>query len=97
MRHSLLVVAAVLALAACADAGPTDVQAGSGGIPELSGPSFYVSQPGTRWTLYTSQTPESTLAGAEPGWEVGTRFYSTVPGRIVGLRFWRAVGETGTN
>jgi hypothetical protein len=97
MRHFAITVTAALALAACADTGATDVQARSGKVPELSEPSFYVSQPGTRWTLYTNQTPESTLDGAEPGWEVGTRFYSSVPGRIVAFRFWRAVGETGTN
>lgn len=98
MRHSLLAVAAALALAACADAGPTDVQAGSGEIPGLSGPSFYVSQPGTRWNLYTDQVPETTLdAGTSGAWEVSTRFYSVVSGRIVGLRFWRADGETGDN
>jgi hypothetical protein len=94
MRHSFLAVTAALALAACADTSPTDVQAGQ--APGLSEPSFYVSQPGSRWNIYTDQTPESTLDAA-PGWEVGTRFYSSVPGRIVGFRFWRAVGETGTN
>lgn len=95
MRHSFLAVTAALALAACADTGPTDVQAKSG---EVAGASFYVSQPGTRWALYGSQTPESTLTAPDSsGWEVGTRFYSSVPGRIVAFRFWRAVGETGTN
>lgn len=97
MRHFAIAVTTVLALAACADTSPTDVQPKSGEVPEPSGPSFYVSQPGTRWTLFTDQTPESTLDGVEPGWEVGHRFYSTVPGRIVAFRFWRAVDETGTN
>lgn len=51
---------------------------------------------GTQWTLYTNQGPTETLDAA-PGWEVGTRFTSSKPGKIVGFWFWRAEGETGSN
>ncbi|HEV7669885.1 MAG TPA: DUF4082 domain-containing protein [Thermoanaerobaculia bacterium] len=49
-----------------------------------------------RWTIFTTQSPTETLDAA-PGWEVGTRFTSSKPGRIIGFRFWRAAGETGSN
>lgn len=48
------------------------------------------------WTIFTNQTPTETLDAA-PGWEVGTRFRSSKPGKVIGFRFWRAAGETGTN
>ncbi|MFL6199672.1 MAG: DUF4082 domain-containing protein [Thermoanaerobaculia bacterium] len=48
------------------------------------------------WTIFTTQTPTETL-DASPGWEVGTRFTTSKPGKVIGFRFWRAVGETGTN
>lgn len=48
------------------------------------------------WTIFTNQVPDQTL-DATPGWEVGTRFTSSHPGKIVGFRFWRASGETGSN
>src|SRR5918996_3523461 len=48
------------------------------------------------WTIFTNQTPTETL-DASPGWEVGTRFQTSKPGKVVGFRFWRAVGETGSN
>jgi hypothetical protein len=57
---------------------------------------LYAYQPGPRSTIYTFQTPASTL-DASPGWEVGTRFKSTRAGCVVGLRFYRAAGETGSN
>jgi hypothetical protein len=50
----------------------------------------------TQWTIFTTQTPTETL-DASPGWEVGTRFRSSKAGKVIGFRFWRAAGETGTN
>ncbi|HEX6371112.1 MAG TPA: DUF4082 domain-containing protein [Longimicrobium sp.] len=49
-----------------------------------------------RWSLYSSQTPTENL-DATGGWEVGTRFTSSARGKVVGFRFYRAAGETGTN
>ena len=49
-----------------------------------------------RWTIFTSESPTETL-DATPGWEVGTRFTSSKTGKVVGFRFWRAAGETGSN
>jgi hypothetical protein len=68
MRHSFLAVTAALALAACADTSPTDVQAGQ--APGLSEPSFYVSQPGSQvGTRFYSSVP---------GRIVGFRFWRAV-------------------
>ena len=80
-----LLAAAALTLAACADAAPSPVAPGS--------PLF---ASGDKWTIFTTQTPASTL-DATGGWEVGTRFYATVNGCITRIRFYRAAGETGTN
>lgn len=89
MIRRYLTPLAVLALAACADA-PTTLQdraAPDGG--QLLSTS-------TLWNIFTTQTPEY-AGNASPGWEVGTRFYTKEPGCVIGLRFWRAAGETGTN
>ena len=51
---------------------------------------------GPTWTIFTTQTPTETL-DASPGWEVGTRFSSSKAGKVIGFRFWRAAGETGSN
>lgn len=50
----------------------------------------------TTWNIFTTQTPTETLDAA-PGWEVGTRFSSSKAGKVIGFRFWRASGETGSN
>jgi hypothetical protein len=89
MIRRYLMWAAVLALAACADA-PTAVQ--DRAAPE-GGPLLSTS---TVWNIFTTQTPGFT-GNASPGWEVATRFYTTQEGCVTGLRFWRASGETGTN
>jgi hypothetical protein len=88
--RSLAACAAVLALAACAD-GKT----ASPVLPKTE-PMLAVAPVAPRWTLYTNQAPTEIL-DATPGWEVGTRFRSSRPGRVIGVRFWRASGETGTN
>jgi hypothetical protein len=51
---------------------------------------------GPRYSIFTTQTPESTLDAA-PGWEVATRFKTSAPGCVVRLRYYRPAGETGTN
>lgn len=81
-----LLVAAALALAACSD---------SITHPTAEGTAPVLSQAPT-WTIFTSQTPTETL-DATPGWEVATRFSSSKAGKVIGFRFWRANGETGTN
>lgn len=60
-----------------------------------AGPRVSQAQAPT-WTIFTTQTPTETL-DATPGWEVGTRFRSSKAGKVIGFRFWRAVGETGSN
>ncbi len=81
---------ALLALAACQD-GPS-------ANPVLPGGTARTDEAvvGPQWTIYTSQVPTETL-DASPGWEVGTRFSSSKSGKIVGFRYWRAEGETGSN
>ncbi|HEU0078739.1 MAG TPA: DUF4082 domain-containing protein [Longimicrobiaceae bacterium] len=85
MRRILLTAAAALALAACAD--------GSQSPAAPASPRFAY---GDQWTIFNGGTPASTL-DATGGWEVGTRFYSTVAGCVTRLHFYRAAGETGTN
>jgi len=45
---------------------------------------------------FTTQTPASFIS-ASPGYEVATRFISSVPGSITALRFYKAPGETGSH
>jgi hypothetical protein len=47
-------------------------------------------------TLFTRQTPTTTLAGP-PAYEDGTQFSSSQAGTITGIRFYKAAGETGTH
>lgn len=92
MIRRCLLATGVVALAACADT-PT-------AVPDRAAPQdglrLFTS---TTWTIFTTQTPASTVENSpgSPGWEVATRFYTTQKGAVKGLRFWRAVGETGTN
>jgi hypothetical protein len=51
--------------------------------------------PLTYYTILTSQTPDTTLAGT--GYEAGNQFSSNQDGYITALRFWKACGETGTH
>lgn len=84
MKRAHLMIAAALTLAAC-DTSPAVVEPGP--------PSF---SSGQSWAIFTTQTPGQIL-DASPGWEVATRFYTTVSGCISDLHFYRASGETGTN
>lgn len=97
MKRLFLAATAVLALAACADNTPTASNEGpqSAG-KQPSAPHLATAPVGPRWNIFTSQTP-STILDATPGWEVGTRFRSSKAGKVIGFRFWRADGETGTN
>lgn len=89
MRRVLL-LAAWVAAAGCADGGDNPVSA-RGTRPELA-----VGPPGPGHSVFTTQQPVDT-AGVWGSWEVATRFKASEPGRVVGFRFWRAPGETGTN
>jgi len=85
-------LAAALLLGACSDNNPAAVENGR----EPTQPKLATAPVGARWSLYGSQTPTETLDAA-PGWEVATRFTSSKKGKVVGFRFYRASGETGTN
>lgn len=85
MKRALLAVTAALALAACGDTSSSVVEPG---LPRFSS--------GQSWQIFTTQTPQEILT-ATSGWEVATRFYTTVPGCITHVQFYRAPGETGTN
>jgi hypothetical protein len=88
----LAVGAALLALAACDDG-----ESASPVLPKAEGEAKLAVAPvGPRWNVFTSQSPTETL-DATPGWEVGTRFTSSKSGKVIGFRFWRADGETGSN
>jgi hypothetical protein len=45
-------------------------------------------------SLFTTQTPTATYGGA---FELGVRFKSSVAGTLIGLRYYRVAGETGTH
>ena len=91
MKRFFVAAAAALALAACGDQNsPLLVE------PQAAGPRLATPPVGTRWSIFTSQTPAEFLDAA-PGWEAGTRFTTSKPGRVVGFRFYRAPGETGVN
>lgn len=90
MRLKYLAVCASLAALAACD-GPTDTNPI---LPTTGGPALANGAP--EWSLYSSQQPTEFLDAA-PGWEVGTRFTSSKAGRILGFRFYRAPGESGTN
>jgi hypothetical protein len=85
----LAVCASLLAAAACGD------ETKNPALPDAEA-SRVTATANPRWSLYDSQTPTENL-DATGGWEVGTRFSSTARGRVVGFRFYRAAGETGTN
>jgi hypothetical protein len=87
-------LAVAFLLGACSDNNPTLVEKNG---REPTQPKLATAPVGARWSLYTNQTPTETLSGAEPGWEVGTRFISSKMGKVIGFRFYRASGETGTN
>lgn len=91
VKRYMMAVTAALALAACGDTESANPMASAAG-----GPALATAPVGARWSLYGSQTPTETLA-ASPGWEVGTRFTSSKKGKVIGFRFYRASGETGTN
>lgn len=86
LRH-LAVCAAFAALAAC-DGTTTD--------PILPAGRPALAEAAPTWKLYTNQQHTEEL-DATGGWEVGTGFTSSKPGRIIGFRFYRAPGETGYN
>jgi hypothetical protein len=90
MRVKYLAVCALVALAACQDG-----ESASPVLPKAE-PKLAVAPVGPRWTLFTTQTPTETL-DATPGWEVSTRFTTSKSGKVIGFRFWRADGETGSN
>lgn len=86
LKH-LAVCASLLAMAAC-DGAETNPA-----LPKAE-PGLAVTAP--QWKLYSTQQPAEVL-DATGGWEVGSDFRSSKPGRVVGFRFYRAPGETGFN
>jgi hypothetical protein len=90
MKRILVTAVAALALAGCGDENGNPVSA------DGTRPNFSVGPSGPKKSIYTSQQPASILSGTS-AWEVATRFKASEPGRVVGFRFWRATGETGTN
>jgi hypothetical protein len=97
MRRLMFAAGAMLALAACADQNPTLAGNEPQGAGRLPADARKATAPvGPRWSIFSTQTPD-TILDATPGWEVGTRFRSSKAGKVIGFRFWRASGETGTN
>lgn len=95
MKRLLFAAAAALALTACSDGGPTAT--GEPSTPALAARGV-TAMSGSQVSIFTSQTPAVTGVDVSPsGYELGTEFFVTSKGCIVGLRFWRSPGETGTN
>ena len=90
MRPKLLALCASLTVLAACDGDPSAPTTPSGG------PLLATAPPSPQWNLFTSETPQQVL-DATGGWEIGMRFRTSKPGRVIGFRFWRAEGETGTN
>lgn len=90
MNRLLMMGAAALAITACSDGGTNPVSS------DGSAPALVVAPTGPKYTLFTTLTPAGDVS-ATGGWEVATRFKASEPGRVVGFRFWRAAGETGSN
>lgn len=86
MRRFLLAATAALSLSACSDS--------SAPLLEPGPPSF---ASGDAWELVPNPPPPDPPLNAAPGWEVATQFYATESVCVLYLRFYRAVGETGTN
>ena len=96
-KHRLLsFVAAALLLGACSDGDPVGVETRPETRATPAGPQLATAPVGPQWYIFTYQEPAQYLDAA-PGWEAGTRFKTSKAGKIVGLWFWRAPGETGTN
>lgn len=89
MRPAAPLVVLLLA-AACSDGPPLTPR-----LPDDLAPSA-VLVIGPEESIFTSETPAQVLDAA-PGWEVCTQFTPSVRGRVVGFRFWKAAGETGTH
>ncbi|HEU0078738.1 MAG TPA: hypothetical protein VFQ76_13885, partial [Longimicrobiaceae bacterium] len=80
MKRLLLAAAAALTLAACADVKPSPV--------EPAPPSYAL---GDWWNIWGSLKPTDSI-DATGGWEVATRFKSSVEGAVVRMRFYRVTG-----
>lgn len=86
MKRILLAALASVALAACADAGPS---------PTATAPPRFAS--GDDWTIFPETMTPGQTVDATGGWEVATQFKASVPGCITAISFYRAQGETGDN
>lgn len=47
--------------------------------------------------IFTTQTATTLNATDSTAYEMGLRFTSAVPGRIMAIRYWRATSETGSH
>lgn len=94
MKRIILAATTALALAACADAPTGSSPAGT----HSAAPAGNVSTTalGDQWKIFTNQTPASFL-DAYPGWEVATRFKSSVAACVIAFRFYRGPNEGGSN
>jgi hypothetical protein len=84
-------------VAAALSAGSTTISATSGTV---SGGALLTVQPGPAGgsTLWPAGTvPGLVDAGPDGAAELGVKFRSDVPGRITGIRFYKATGNTGTH
>lgn len=88
MRSKYLAACALAALAACdgGSANPFD---------PAGAPAMAVTAP--QWTIYPGTPEPPEVLDAPGGWEVGTGFRTAKDGRVIGFRFYRAPGETGSN
>lgn len=88
-RYPLL--AAVLLLAGCGDGGPL---LDAPRAPAAPAATLFCHYGGSE-SIYTNVSPPSTTIDATG--EVGTHFIPQVEGKVVGLKFYKASGETGSH
>src|SRR5882762_8997709 len=48
-------------------------------------------------TIFTSQTPDQTASTDAHATELGVKFQSSVPGSVIGVRFYKGAGNGGTH
>jgi hypothetical protein len=80
-------VTTAFALSGCVGDDPTAATGGHLGSARFSG------EPNVDYTFFGSAAPASILS-SPPAVEYGIRFHTSLPGRVMGLRFYRPAGDS---
>lgn len=91
MKHPIIAAMAALALAACADSGPLLEGRAAPAQPVLDivwGPID---------SIFTTQVPAENGYAGPDGWQAGTTFTAEDTLLIVGFKYYKGSGETGSH